>query len=213
MNRYTAWVLTTVLCMCKTSQYVDAFTPASLGKSSFCSSMDQQRIIENYLLVKRSTQLCMVGGGGSFFRPIPQNRDDDDDDDNDDEEEEEEDPYTQAASSEFEEDSSKLALSKTSVDWGGAYGKLRQRFEDVETGKTGPSNTLFRIMSKETPNEAISNFVKEANPEVVAAMSGAISSLLGGLSNPVMGVETIVKANREKLGNLCFQLQMTGYVL
>ena len=205
MNRYTALVLSTVLYMCKNCPYADAFTPVCFGRYT-TSSMDQ--IIKHSVIVETTTQLHMVGGG-SFFRPIPQNRDDDDEEEEE-EEEEEEDPYTQAASSEFEEVSSKLALSKTSVDWGGAYGKLRQRFEDVETGKTGPSNTLFRIMSKETPNEAISNFVKEANPEVVAAMSGAISSLLGGLSNPVMGVETIVKANREKLGNLCFQLQMTG---
>jgi hypothetical protein len=43
-------------------------------------------------------------------------------------------------------------------------------------------------------------------------MSGTVQSLLGGLAKPGAGVETIVKANGEKLGSLCFQLQMTGYM-
>jgi len=43
-------------------------------------------------------------------------------------------------------------------------------------------------------------------------MSGAVSSLLGGLSNPAMGIETVVQTSSEKLGQLCFQLMMTGYM-
>jgi len=46
----------------------------------------------------------------------------------------------------------------------------------------------------------------------VQAMSGAITSLLGGLSNPSLGIDTLVKAPRSKIGTLCFQLQMTGYM-
>ncbi len=84
---------------------------------------------------------------------------------------------------------------------------------DIESGKsTKPSTALFRTISRERPNEAIGRFVREANPEVVAAMTGAVSSLLGSLSNPAMGVETIVQASSEKLGQLCFQLMMTGYM-
>ncbi|KAL7498459.1 hypothetical protein ACHAWT_007134 [Skeletonema menzelii] len=152
--------------------------------------------------------------------------DDDDDDDEDDA-----DPYAQSAPSEFSETgdgnqtvyASSIAtalarqsreLNTTPLDWGGALTTLRDRVSDIESGKsTNPSTVLFRAISRERPNEAIGRFVREANPEVVAAMTGAVSSLLGSLSNPAMGVETIVQASSEKLGNLCFQLQMTGYCM
>jgi hypothetical protein len=153
------------------------------------------------------------------------------DEDEDDDDDDDEDPYTILASSEFQDSSednsssSSSALTTTTnnnndnipttaVDWGGALGKLRQRVQDVETGKSqDPSWVLFRTMSSETPNQVIGQFITQASPQVVSAMSGAVSTLLGGLSNPSTGVETIVKASGEKIGNLCFQLQMTGYVM
>jgi hypothetical protein len=147
----------------------------------------------------------------SFYQTPSDDEDfDDEDEDIDDEEDtEDEDPYKEMASSEFEEDSSSLAYSN--VDWGGALGSLRDRIGDFETGRAGTvSNALFRTMTRKTPNEAIGSFINGANPEVVAAMSSAVNTLLGGLSNPSMGVETIVKASGEKIGALCFQLQMTG---
>lgn len=152
------------------------------------------------------------------------------DEDDDEDDEEDTDPYAQSAPSEFREtgegndtaNPSSLAkglarqsreLNTTPLDWGGALTTLRDRVSDIESGKsTNPSTVLFRTISRERPNEAIGRFVREANPEVVAAMTGAVSSLLGSLSNPSMGVETIVQASSEKLGNLCFQLQMTGYM-
>jgi len=140
----------------------------------------------------------------------------------------EDDPYAQTAPSEFQEgdlnvntDTTMQSLTRgttrelntTPLDWGGALSTLRSRVSDIESGKsTNPSTALFRTISRERPNEAIGRFVREANPEVVAAMTGAVGSLLGSLSNPAMGVETIVSASSEKLGNLCFQLQMTGYM-
>ena len=129
----------------------------------------------------------------------------------------EEDPYVGLASSEFgEESSSALATNDalaTDLDWGGALGSLRSRMEDVEAGTSGdPSQALFRLMSAQTPNQIIGNFVSSADPQVVQAMSGAVTSLLGGLSSPNMGVEVQVKASGEKIGSLCFQLQMTGYM-
>ncbi|KAG7360382.1 DUF760 domain containing protein [Nitzschia inconspicua] len=152
-------------------------------------------------------------------------------DDEDDEEETEEDPYTKIAASEFQDDKDdnrenrrardigaltllgKDKLDTTMMDWGGALSTLRERVEDVESGKSqDPSHVLFRLMSSQTPNQIIGQFVSNANPMVVQAMSGAIGSLLGGLSNPNMGVETIVKASGEKISSLCFQLQMTGYM-
>eukprot|EP00521_Asterionellopsis_glacialis_P011404 CAMPEP_0195301682 /NCGR_PEP_ID=MMETSP0707-20130614/29745_1 /TAXON_ID=33640 /ORGANISM="Asterionellopsis glacialis, Strain CCMP134" /LENGTH=489 /DNA_ID=CAMNT_0040364709 /DNA_START=119 /DNA_END=1588 /DNA_ORIENTATION=- len=138
-----------------------------------------------------------------------------DDDEDDDDDDDDLDPYQEAAKSEFLEngDSSSLLAPKTSIDWGGALGKLRERVGDQESGESQkPSNALYRLMTSQTPNEAISTFVSSANPQVVTAMSGAVSSLLGGLSSPAMGVETVVKASGEKIGNLCFQLQMTGYM-
>ena len=156
------------------------------------------------------------------------NLDEDDQLDNDEEEEEEEepDPYTERASSEFEDtiigresaitkrDNNTLTVRpRTNLDWGGALGKLRERVDDVESGKSqDPSQALFRIMSSETPNQLIGKFVATAKPQVVQAMSGAVTSLLGGLSSPAMGVETLVKASGERIGSLCFQLQMTGYM-
>jgi hypothetical protein len=142
-----------------------------------------------------------------------------DDEEEDDEEDEEEDPYTKVAKSEFQFDtpsSSSLMkmngeLDATMMDWGGALGKLRERVGDMETGKSqDPSHVLFRLMSAESPNQVIGQFVNSVNPQTVQAMSGAVGSLLGGLTNPNMGVETLVKASGEKIGSLCFQLQMTG---
>jgi len=99
------------------------------------------------------------------------------------------------------------------ADWGGALSTLRQRISDVETGKSQkPSQVLFRIMSSSPPTETIRRFVNEANPEIVQAMSGTVQGMLGGLSNPMTGIETIVTANSDKLSALCFQLQMTGYM-
>ena len=136
-----------------------------------------------------------------------------DDEEEDDEDDEEEDPYAAVADSEFQDTKSNTlsTLSGSSMDWGGELGKLRQRMGDIESGKSkDPSVALFRLMSSSTPNQLIGQFVSGANPKVVKACSDAVNSLLGGLSNPAMGIETIVKTNGEKIGSLCFQLQMTG---
>jgi hypothetical protein len=161
---------------------------------------------------------------GDFSQPQSMyGAEEDDDDEEDDDEEEEADPYTTAAASEFTNSDSVSSSSSsivaanggddlsTVIDWGGALSKLRERVDDVETGKSqDPSHVLFRQMSSPSPNQLIGQFVSSANPQVVQAMSGAVQSLLGGLSNPNMGIETVVKASGEKIGSLCFQLQMTG---
>jgi len=134
------------------------------------------------------------------------NWEEDDEVDNDESDADDEDPYSAVADIEFES-------TPSSLDWGGELGKLRQRMGDIDSGKSrDPSNALFRLMSAKTPNEMIGHFVQSANPKVVRACSDAVNSLLGGLSSPAMGIETIVKTNGEKIGNLCFQLQMTGYM-
>eukprot|EP00536_Pseudo-nitzschia_multiseries_P010714 jgi/Psemu1/243150/estExt_Genewise1.C_3360041 len=118
-----------------------------------------------------------------------------------------------AAAASSSSSSALAAPVTTEMDWGGALGALRTRVDDLESGKGGdPSQALFRMMSAPSPNQIIGRFVASANPQVVQAMSGAVTSLLGGLSNPSMGVEVQVKASGEKIGSLCFQLQMTGYM-
>lgn len=147
--------------------------------------------------------------------------DDDDDEDEEDEEGEDNDLYNRLAASEFKDtemgtDESNIDTTtsmSTNVDWGSALGSLRQRVGDIETGKSKlPSQNLFRIMTSDSPNQAISSFVKSANPEVLQSMMTAVSGLLGGLANPMMGIDTVITANGEKIANLCFQLQMTGYM-
>jgi len=153
---------------------------------------------------------------------LNQDDDDDIDEDEDDDDEEEDDPYTTFASSEFQSTGKETGSNgsregnetlTSNLDWGGALSSLRQRVSDVETGKSqDPSQVLFRIMTSSGPTDTIRNFVNEANPEIVQAMSGTVSGMLGGLSNPISGIDTIVTANSDKLGALCFQLQMTGYM-
>ena len=147
-----------------------------------------------------------------------------------DEEEDEDkpDPYMDVASSEFLDDPNARSGSSNSivpsagglssspttvVDWGGALGRLRERVEDVESGESKiPSKALFRLMSSQPPNQAIGSFISRANPQVIEAMSSAVGSLLGGLASPQSGIDVIVKASGDKIGSLCFQLQMTGYM-
>jgi len=143
-------------------------------------------------------------------------------DDDQDEDELEEDPYQALAASEFKDTTEEYAsaitrrnadLDETKTDWGGEIGKLRQRVEDVESGLSkDPSQALFRVMSSESPSMLIGEFVNSANPKTVQAMTGAVGSLLGGLATPTSGMDTVVKASGQKIGSLCFQLQMTGYM-
>jgi len=190
------WILR-ILCLLITNLYALAF---SSSRVTFLSP---------------SVTLQHLYSTPSFIEFVGFDDDDSDEDEEDDDNEDiPQDPYTSAAASEFTESSALTTLDSTVLDWGGALGTLRQRMQDVESGQSqDPSHVLFRLMSKQTPNQIIGKFVMQANPQVVQAMSGAVGSLLGGLSsNPASGVETIVKASGEKIGSLCFQLQMTGYV-
>ena len=87
-----------------------------------------------------------------------------DDEDDEDEDEGEDDAYTQLAPSEFKEDevetSNGLSLGETLIDWGSEYDKLRDRQEDVNSGKVGPAKTLFRMMQSDNPN-VVSAYTKE----------------------------------------------------
>lgn len=192
---------------------VDGFVPAP-SFSPYGASCDVSAVASTSSKVafRRSSALHAV--------VLDDSGDENGDEDDDEEEDLEPDPYMEKATSEFldggddtSSSSSSLApMGATSLDWGGALDTLRDRVDDIESGKRGPSNALFRLMSAETPNQAIGKFIQEADPSVIQAMSGAVSSLLGGLSNPSTGIEVVIKANGDKLGNLCFQLMMTGYL-
>ena len=111
----------------------------------------------------------------------------------------------------FRKDDGQRNQPTTNVDWGGALGRLRERVDDVESGKSqDPSHALFRLLSSQSPSQQIAGFLQSAKPGVVQAMTGAVGSLLGGLAQPASGVDFVVKATGERMGSLCFQLQMTG---
>lgn len=83
----------------------------------------------------------------------------------------------------------------------------------INDGQTGGSAILFDMMSSMTPSQVITDFMMTAQPLVINAMSDAVAGLLGGLgTNQAMGIGVVAKVKGEKLGALCFQLQMTGYM-
>ncbi|GMI45420.1 hypothetical protein TrCOL_g1598 [Triparma columacea] len=101
----------------------------------------------------------------------------------------------------------------TETDWGGALAELRSRMNKINDGQTGGSAILFDMMSSMTPSQVITDFMMTAQPLVINAMSDAVAGLLGGLgTNQAMGIGVVAKVKGEKLGALCFQLQMTGYM-
>lgn len=205
----------TLLSLLNSSAYIAAFTP-SFGISS--SSRTSSDVFSFSAAQRIKISHMRMSDIDSFNFNEDPNEDVEEEEDDDDDDEEEKSLYEEFASSEFTTDtpstsSSEMTLGKPKeMDWGGEYDTLRSRAEDAKNGRVGPSRALFRAMTDESPNEAIMNFVSGASPEVVSAMSSAVSSLLGGLFNPGAGMQTTVKANGEKLGSLCFQLQMTGYM-
>lgn len=214
--------MVTLMAMSASPSHIRAFMPNIGTKASF-SSPTQNRQIQHASRSRYNTfqlQAKDNGDDSGKLGSFEDGRLDDDDDDDEEDDEEDASLYEQFAPSEFvSSDSdtgsgSAITQSKDqdSVDWGGEYATLKSRVTDSKQGIVGPSRALFRVMTAESPNEAIMNFVSGASPQVVSAMSSAVTSLLGGLANPAGGVETIVKANGEKLGSLCFQLQMTGYM-
>lgn len=211
--------------------HVQSFAPSpslipSLLSKKYNNEANRNSIVEHYkpldqtVSAQRTNTVLYDAGSGNFFRKPKQNIPDDEDDDDEEEDDEDASLYEQFASSEFltdeEDKSSSLARTDGSkrTDWGGEYDMLRDRALDQKSGQNTSSKALFRLITMSTPSEAITKFVSTTNPEVVTAMSAAVSSLLGGLASGPLGsgVETIVKANGEKLGSLCFQLQMTGYM-
>lgn len=187
---------------------------SKISSFSFISLKKRNAIVP--LTSFRTNQRTRVQISFNDFDEQVEPNDDSDEEEEDEEGDEETDPYRDAAVSEFldtENESSALApVGQSDLDWGGEYGKLSERIDAVESGGEKPSGALFRVMTSETPNQAITKFMDSANPQVVKEMVGAVSSLLGGLSNPAIGMETIVRTSGDMLGNMCLQLQVTGYM-
>lgn len=219
-------ILTVLACSALVSQspYAKAFSP------TFLSSESSVRGSNSLLKHNVFSRNVMSPRGKISSMKLWNSLDDDEEEDDDGDDDDEPSVYEQFAQSEFFSDDNKSSSSlapftpaTTQVDWGGEYETLKQRLDDSEFGSKAipPSRALFRVMTSESPNEAILKFVNGASPEVVTAMSSAVTSLLGGLSTGAAapgpglvrgGIETIIRTNGEQLGSLCFQLQMTGYM-
>ncbi len=215
----------TLLSLLNSSAYTAAFIPTfGLSTSSTTTKNAQHADVSTFATAFGLTNKMNVSQlRMSIIDASNSNNDDfEDDEEEEDDEEDEKSIYEEFATSEFTTDEPSPSTSsdltnyfsepQKPTDWGGEYDTLRSRVDDANKGLVGPSRALFRTMTAESPNDAIRNFVTDASPEVVSAMSSAVTSLLGGLTSPGAGLETIVKANGEKLGALCFQLQMTGYM-
>ncbi|KAF8821669.1 hypothetical protein IE077_001752, partial [Cardiosporidium cionae] len=84
---------------------------------------------------------------------------------------------------------------------------------DVGSSKrslTFPNNAFFEAVVRLAPNELISRFVQSTPKRVQEAARTTVLGLLGTL--PKFALETTVLTTGEKLANLMFQLQITGYM-
>lgn len=98
------------------------------------------------------------------------------------------------------------------IDWNRSMDILNKRIDDVKSGKSkDPSHVLFRFMSSKSPDQLLSDFTSSANPELLEGMTGAVSSMVGGLAS-LPDVESIIKTTGDRVANLCFHWQMTGYM-
>jgi len=78
--------------------------------------------------------------------------------------------------------------------------------------KQEPSgNPYFDVVSRLSPNELVARFVQTAPKRVQDAARTTVLGLLGSI--PKYALETTILTTGEKLANLMFQLQMTGYML
>lgn len=73
------------------------------------------------------------------------------------------------------------------------------------------SNPYLPLITRLTPSELISRFTSSAPPRVQDAVRTTILGLIGGLASH-MKFNTRAVATGERLANLMFQLQMTGYM-
>jgi len=82
--------------------------------------------------------------------------------------------------------------------------------KDGDVVPFGEDNPYFQFVASLTPNEIIGRFAATAPPRVQEAVRTTILGLLGSMSK--YATETATVTTAERLANLMFQLQMTGYM-
>lgn len=94
----------------------------------------------------------------------------------------------------------------------GELSALRARIQRIqESGLATPSQKLFEIATKQSPQQLMQEFVQNSSPSVVQGMQDAVVSLLGQL--PPLEFDAQLTTTGDKLAALMLQLQMTGYML
>jgi len=94
----------------------------------------------------------------------------------------------------------------------GELSALRARIQRIqESGLATPSQKLFELATKQSPQQLMQEFVQNSSPAVVQAMQDAVVSLLGQL--PPLEFDAQLTTTGDKLAALMLQLQMTGYML
>mmetsp|Transcript_52973 Transcript_52973/g.103620 ORF Transcript_52973/g.103620 Transcript_52973/m.103620 type:complete len:292 (-) Transcript_52973:441-1316(-) len=95
------------------------------------------------------------------------------------------------------------------MPWDVQMGKIKGQMGSKIFQSSG--NPYFDIVSRISPNELIGRFADVAPRHVQEAAKLTIVELIGKLQD--FALETTILTTTEKLGSLCFQLQMTGYML
>jgi hypothetical protein len=97
---------------------------------------------------------------------------------------------------------------------GGGSGLQKQQYNNSASSLSSspPSrpNPYLPLITRLTPSDLISRFTSTAPPRVQDAVRTTILGLVGGLASH-MKFDTRAIATGERLANLMFQLQMTGY--
>ena len=84
---------------------------------------------------------------------------------------------------------------------------VSRRGKDDDDGNTNP---YYKIIASLAPSDIIGRFASTAPPRVQEAVKQTIMGLLGNAGG--FALETATITTSEKLANLMFQLQMTGYM-
>ena len=96
---------------------------------------------------------------------------------------------------------------------GGSGSQKQQNNNNSASSLSSPSrpNPYLPLITRLTPSDLISRFTSTAPPRVQDAVRTTILGLVGGLASH-MKFDTRAIATGERLANLMFQLQMTGYM-
>lgn len=86
--------------------------------------------------------------------------------------------------------------------------ELTQRKQTIEKGGNRLAAQYVQLLTAQHPSELVGVFYKEANPAVQVAIQDAIMGMLGAGA-----VDMEFTTTGSRIAELCFRLQMTGYML